>query len=134
MRPRSSTLTDHELELMRIVWERGEATVRDVYEDLLRRRRIAYTTVMTTMKTLEQKGYLNASQQNRAFLYRPARPKGQVMKDMVRQFIDRVFEGSAQPLLVHLLRERHISESDIAYIGKLVKEGTTKQTRKGAKP
>jgi BlaI family penicillinase repressor len=133
MRPRSSTLTDHELELMRIIWERGEATVRDVYEDLLRRRRIAYTTVMTTMKTLEQKGYLKSSQQDRAFLYRPARPKAKVIKDMVRQFIDRVFEGSAQPLLVHLLRERHISESDIDYIDRVVKQGNSKPTRKGEK-
>lgn len=133
MRPRSSTLTDHELELMRIIWERGEATVRDVYEDLLRRRRIAYTTVMTTMKTLEQKGYLRSSQQNRAFLYRPAQAKAKVMKDLVRHFIDRVFEGSAQPLLVHLLKERHISESDVAYIGRLVRKDNTKQTRKGDK-
>jgi BlaI family penicillinase repressor len=133
MRPRSSTLTDHELELMRIIWERGEATVRDVYEDLLRRRRIAYTTVMTTMKTLEQKGYLKSSQQDRAFLYRPARPKAKVIKDMVRQFIDRVFGGSAQPLLVHLLRERHISESDIDYIDRVVKQGNSKPTRKGEK-
>jgi predicted transcriptional regulator len=133
MRPKSSTLTDHELELMRIVWGRGEATVRDVYEDLLRRRRIAYTTVMTSMKTLEQKGYLKSSQQNRAFLYQPAQPKAKVMKDLVRHFIDRVFEGSAQPLLVHLLKERHISESDVAYIGRLVKKDNTKQMLKGDK-
>ena len=118
---------------MRIIWERGEATVRDVYEDLLQRRRIAYTTVMTTMKTLEQKGYLKTSQQNRAFLYRPAQPRAKVMKDLVRHFIDRVFEGSAQPLLVHLLKERHISQSDVRYIGRLVKGGTSKQTPKGAK-
>lgn len=118
---------------MRIIWARGEATVRDVYEELLRSRRIAYTTVMTSLKTLEQKGYLKSSQQDRAFLYRPAQPKAKVMKDLVRHFIDRVFEGSAQPLLVHLLKERHISESDVAYIGRLVKQGQSKQTRKGEK-
>ena|SRR5690348_14616710 len=129
MRPPSSTLTDHELELMRIIWERGEATVRDVYEELLRRRKVAYTTVMTAMKTLERKGYLKASQQNRAFLYRPTQPRGKVTKALVRHFIDRVFEGSAQPLLVHLLKERHISESDLAYIDRLIKE----QPRKGGR-
>ena len=130
MRPRSSALTDHELELMRIIWERGEVTVRDVYEELLRRRKVAYTTVMTTMKTLEQKKYLKVSQQNRAFLYRPAEPKGEVIKTQVRHFIDRVFEGSAQPLLVHLLRERHISESDLAYINRLMKKGNSKKSPK----
>lgn len=131
MRPRSTTLTDHELELMRIVWERGEATVRDVYEHLLRRRKVAYTTVMTTMKTLEQKGYLRASQQTRAFLYRPAESKGKVIRSLVRHFIDRVFEGSAQPLLLHLLKERHISESDLAYIDRLLREAKSKPSSKG---
>jgi predicted transcriptional regulator len=126
-------LTDHELELMRIIWERGEVTVREVYEHLLRRRRVAYTTVMTTMKTLEQKGYLKTSQQNRAFLYRPAEPKGKVIKTLVRHFIDRVFEGSAQPLLAHLLKERHISESDIAYIDRLIKEARSKPSSKGGR-
>ena len=134
MRPRSATLTDHELELMRIIWERGEVTVRDVYEHLLRRRRVAYTTVMTTMKTLEQKGYLKASQQNRAFLYKPAEPKGKVIKTLVRHFIDHVFEGSAQPLLVHLLKERHISESDLAYIDRLIKQARSKPSSKGERP
>lgn len=131
MRPRSNTLTDHELDLMRIIWDRGEATVRDVYEDLLLRRKIAYTTVMTTMKTLEQKGYLKASQQNRAFLYKPVHAEGKVVKELVRNFIQRVFDGSAQPLLVHLLREQHVSESDLAYISRLVKEGDTKRKPKG---
>lgn len=114
---------------MRIIWERGEATVRDVYEELLRRRKVAYTTVMTAMKTLERKGYLKTSQQNRAFLYRPTQPRGKVTKALVRHFIDRVFEGSAQPLLVHLLKERHISESDLAYIDRLIKEQTPKGGR-----
>ena len=58
MRPRHATLTPQELEIMKLVWERDSATVRDVYEALLERRKIAYTTVMTMMKILETKGYL----------------------------------------------------------------------------
>ena len=58
MRPKSPTLTEQELEIMKIVWARDVATVRDVYEALLERRKIAYTTVMTMMKILEQKKYL----------------------------------------------------------------------------
>ena len=65
MRPRSRTLTAQELEIMKIVWSLKTATVRDVYEDLLKRRKIAYTTVMTMMKILEDKHYLKK---------RPARP------------------------------------------------------------
>ena len=62
MRPKSPTLTAHELELMKIVWRHDEpVTVRDVYEELRQQRSVAYTTVLTNMKTLEQKGYLRAS-------------------------------------------------------------------------
>ena len=127
MRPPNTLLTGHELELMQIVWARGEVTVRDVYEDVLERRKIAYTTVMTTMKTLEHKGYLKTSQRNRAFLYRPTHSKHEIVKRMVRDFLDRVFNGSAQPLVAHLLQERHVSESDLKEITRLIAEGDRKQ-------
>src|SRR5437016_5417284 len=117
MRPKSPTLTAHELEMMRIVWshDRG-VTVRDVYEALRTRRPIAYTTVMTAMKTLEQKGYLKATQHERAYLYRPVRPKQQVIRGMVREFVDRVFNGSGRPLVVHLLEDEQLTEADLREI------------------
>src|ERR1700761_2017665 len=102
MRPKSPTLTEQELEIMKIVWAREAATVRDVYEALLEHRKVAYTTVMTMMKILEEKGFLKKSQEERAFLYRAAQPKRQVVGAMVKEFINRVFNGSAEPLLVHL--------------------------------
>jgi len=105
---------------MKIVWQRETATVRDVYEELLEHRKIAYTTVMTTMKTLEQKGYLRASQQDRAYVYRPTRPKSQVIKGMVREFVDRVFNGSAEPLVVHLLEDKQLSEADLREISRMM--------------
>src|ERR1019366_7731548 len=108
MRPPSKTLTDQELEIMKIVWERHTATVRDVYEALLERRRVAYTTVMTMMKILEHKGYLNRKQVERAYVYRPAQPKSRVIRAMVRDFVNRVFNGSAETLLVHLIEDRHL--------------------------
>ncbi len=121
MRPKSSTLTAHELELMKIVWAHGEpVTVRDVYEELRTRRPVAYTTVMTSMKTLEQKGHLKATQQDRAYLYRSARPKQQVITDMVRDFVDRVFNGSSRPLVLHLLEDSQISESDLREITRML--------------
>src|SRR5216684_1062195 len=112
MRPKSSTLTEQELEIMKIVWAREQATVRDVYEDLLKRRKIAYTTVMTMMKILEQKKYLKKSQEDRAYLYRPARPRQQVIGGMVREFLNRVFNGSAEPLLMHLVEDEKLTEKD----------------------
>lgn len=107
---------------MKLVWLRGNATVRDVYEDLLERRKIAYTSVMTMMKILESKGYLKKRRQNRAFVYRPSHPKNQVIGAMIREFIDRVFNGSAEPLLVHLVKGRHIREKDLQKIVRMVEE------------
>ncbi|HLI85356.1 MAG TPA: BlaI/MecI/CopY family transcriptional regulator [Bryobacteraceae bacterium] len=122
MRPRSKTLTGQELEIMKIVWERERATVRDVYEALLERRKVAYTTVMTMMKILEQKGFLKKSQEERAYVYRAAQPKRQVIGVMVRDFINRVFNGSAEPLLVHLVEEHHLSPKDLEEIARLRKK------------
>ncbi len=107
------TLTGPELEVMKIVWRRESATVRDVYEDLLPHRKIAYTTVMSALKTLEQKGYLRARQQERAYVYESTRPKGEVIKTMVREFVDRVFGGAARPLVVHLLEDEQLTDADL---------------------
>jgi predicted transcriptional regulator len=107
---------------MKIVWLRDSATVRDVYEALLERRKIAYTTVMTTMKILETKGYLKKRRQDRAFLYRPAHSKNRIIGSMIREFIDRVFNGSAEPLLVHLVKSRRLREDDLQRIVRMVEE------------
>jgi BlaI family penicillinase repressor len=121
MRPKSPTLTEQELEIMKIVWAREVATVRDVYEALLERRKIAYTTVMTMMKILEQKKYLLKTQEDRAYIYRPAKPKNQVIKGMVREFVNRVFNGSAEPLLVHLIEDRRLSRKDLEEIAQMIR-------------
>jgi BlaI family transcriptional regulator, penicillinase repressor len=122
MRPSSATLTPQELELMKIVWQKGEATVRDVYETLLERRKIAYTTVMTMMRVLEKKGHVKARRENRAFVYRATRPERQVVRSMVREFVNRVFNGSAQPLLVHLVEDQHLSPKELEELERLIRE------------
>jgi predicted transcriptional regulator len=122
MRSKSPTLTEQELEIMKVVWTRERATVRDVYEVLLERRKIAYTTVMTMMKILEEKKYLKKSQEDRAYLYRPVKPKNQVIQSMVREFLDRVFNGSAEPLLLHLLEDQKLSEKDLREISRMIRK------------
>lgn len=107
---------------MKIVWLHETSTVRDVYEKLLEKRKIAYTTVMTMMKVLEQKKYLKKTQTERAYVYRPAQPKRQVIGDMVRDFVNRVFNGSASPLLVHLVEEHELSREDLEEIAHLRKK------------
>jgi predicted transcriptional regulator len=123
MRPRKPTLTNQELEIMKTVWELDRpATVRDVYEALLDRRKIAYTTVMTMMNILEGKGYLKKRQQDRAFVYSPAEAKSKVIRGMVREFVDRVFNGSAEPLLMHLVEDEGLTGKELAEIARMARK------------
>jgi predicted transcriptional regulator len=122
MRQRHPTLTPQELAIMKVVWRLDKATVRDVYQALRDRREIAYTTVMTMMKILEEKGYLKKTRVDRAYLYRPARPRHQVLGAMVRDFVDRVFDGAAAPLLVHLARDARLSREDRELIRRIAEE------------
>lgn len=122
MKSPKSTLTGQELEIMKVVWQLETATVRQVYEKLLEHRRIAYTTVMTMMNILEQKGYLKKRQDDRAYVYRPSQPQKQVIRSMVREFVNRVFNGSAEPLLVHLVEDQHLSSEDLEEIRKTIEK------------
>ena len=115
-------MTEQELEIMKVVWQLESATVRDVYEALRQRRKIAYTTVMTMMNILQQKQYLKRRREERAYLYQPTRPKKQVIKAMVREFVNRVFNGSAQPLLMQLVEDRRLSEKDLREIARMIRE------------
>ena len=124
MRTKSRTLTEQELEIMKVVWKLQTATVRDVYEALLRRRKIAYTTVMTMMNILEEKGYLKKRAEDKAHVYRPAQAKAKVIRAMVKEFVQRVFNGSAEPLLVQLVRDRHLSPEELAKIARAIKESS----------
>jgi BlaI family transcriptional regulator, penicillinase repressor len=122
MRPTSRTLTAQELEIMKIIWELPSATVRDVYEALLKRRRIAYTTVMTMMNILEEKGYLKKRAHDRAYVYQATRPKAQVLKAMVQDFVERVFNGAPDALLVQLVKDKKLSEKELREMLRTIEE------------
>src|SRR5512134_1458662 len=112
MRPKSETLTGQELEIMKVIWSLGQATVREVYHQLRERRTVAYTTVQTMMNILETKGHLRKEPGAKARVYVPVRPQQAVVRSMVREFVNRVFDGSARPLLVHLLKEKGLTERE----------------------
>lgn len=107
---------------MKVVWDLQTATVRDVYEALLRRRKIAYTTVMTMMNILETKKYLRKRAQGRAYVYQAARPRSQVIKAMVRDFVDRVFNGFAEPLLIQLVKDHRLSKEELEDLARTIEE------------
>ena len=117
-----SKLTDAELEIMHVVWELDGGTVRQVHERLNQQRPLAYTTVMTMMNILEEKGHLTRSKQGRAYRYEPIRPKSQVISGMVEDFVGKVFEGSARPLVLSLVQDRKLSKKDLEEIARIIEE------------
>jgi BlaI family penicillinase repressor len=117
-----SGLGTRELAVMKVVWRFEEASVREVYETLRKQRPVAYTTVMTMMGTLEAKGYLKKRPDGRAFRYRPARPQGRVITSLVREFVDRVFDGASRPLLAHLVVQGRLTKEEREELKRLIDE------------
>ena len=117
-----SGLGARELAIMKVVWRLEDASVREVYETLRRQRPVAYTTVMTMMGTLETKGYLKKRADGRAFRYRPAHPERRIITFLVREFVDRVFDGASQPLLAHLVTDTRLTKADREELKRLIDE------------
>ena len=122
MRPKSETLTAQELAIMKVIWRLGQATVRDVHDALQEHKSVAYTTVQTMMNILETKGHLRKQPGDKAQIYAPVRPQKMVVKSMVREFVDRVFDGSARPLLVHLMKDKGLTERERRELKRLLEE------------
>jgi BlaI family transcriptional regulator, penicillinase repressor len=122
MRKPSNTLTAQELAIMKVVWRLDTPTVRAVYEALRKTRPIAYTTVMTMMNVLEDKGYLAKKSNGRAHVYTPTKPRHQVVGAMVRDFVDRVFDGASAALLVHLAKDSRLTERQRKAVQKIIEE------------
>lgn len=117
-------LTAQELAVMKVVWRLGNATVRDVHGALQATRPLAYTTVLTMMRTLEGKGFLARDESTgRAHVYTSTRSQRQVVGGLVRDFVERVFDGAAQPLVMHLVHDRRLSDEERAEIVRLMEGG-----------
>jgi len=122
IKPRKNLPTGQELAIMKVLWQREKATVREVYEELRKQRPLAYTTVLTMMGILEHKGYVKKTAGARAYIYSPTRPQEQVVGGLVKDFVGRVFDGSAQPLLVHLIETGDLSMQELQDLRRLLRE------------
>jgi len=116
-RKRSPVLTDHELRLMEVLWQSQKATVAEVTANV-GTPPLAYNTVLTTLRTLEQKGYVTHDEDGRAFVYRPRIHRTQAADSAVRQLLRRFFGNSPGQLAVSLLDDTKLSEADLARIQK----------------
>ena len=115
-------LTRNELEIARIVWERGEGTVRQIHESLPAGRGVDFTTVQTWLRRLEQKGYLRTRLEGRVRVYSPRVRPRTVIRETVDDLISRLFAGNSLPLMQHLIEDRGISAEDISSLRDLLDE------------
>lgn len=116
-------LTDLELEVMKVIWDGSPCTVREVHERLQASRPLAYTTVLTVVGILEQKGHLQrAGKEGRAHTYVPTQERRAVVTAMVKEFVGRLFDGSARPLLLNLAEEKELTQEDLAALAEFVAE------------
>jgi len=111
-----------ELQIMNVVWDQGKATVHDVKEALAHRRKPAYSTILTMMRKLEAKGYLQHDIDERTYVYRPTISRQAVRHSVLGDILNRLFEGSPSLLLTSLVEQNRISEREFCEIRKLIKE------------
>jgi predicted transcriptional regulator len=102
-----------ELEIARVVWSLGEASVRDVLAGLPQDRNMDFSTVQTYLRRLHAKGYLRARRVGRMNIYTPAVRPTNVVRDVVDDLLNRLFEGQALPLVQHLIAERGLTDEEI---------------------
>jgi predicted transcriptional regulator len=119
-RKKSQTLTEAELPIMEVLWDKGVATVSEVAEGLAKDRAVAYNTVLTLMRILERKGYVQHTKDGRAFVYQPVVGRGEASRTAVRQLLNRFFNDSPELLVLNLLREENINQQEIERLRGLI--------------
>ena len=115
-------LGDLQLRIMKILWERGEASVAEVLDGLDTEAALAYTTVATMLRKMETRGLVAHRVSGRSFIYRSKVQAGEVSRSMANHFVDRLFEGSLLEAVNHLLNTREVSREELVELERLITE------------
>ena len=121
-RKKLSTLTDLETDIMNIVWEKGKVTVRDVYETLRETRPLAYTTVLTVLGTLTDKGVVHREMKDRTYVYRPKISHKEAVSRNLQYVAGKFFEGSARSLAAHMIESEKLSRQELEELHRMIEE------------
>lgn len=126
-RPRHENPTPAELEVLQIIWERGPSTVREVMNVLNKQRPRAYTSVMSLMNVMAEKGLLVQKPKGRAFVYKAKVTREKTLTSMVRDLLNRAFDGSASALVTHLLQHTEPTTEELDEIRKAIADFQRKE-------
>ena len=113
---------DVELGILAIVWDKEEATVQDVLDEILKKRKVAYTSVMTMMRNLAAKGVLKFRTEGRTYVYSAAIQPDTIRRGLLKETVDNVFKGSPVELVQNLFKTEKLSEAEIEEIKKLIED------------
>jgi BlaI family penicillinase repressor len=116
------TPTERELEILKILWDRGEASVRDVYEQMRQTTPIVQNTVQAFLRTMEDKGLVRHRVEGRSFIYKPVVPRAQTTKQLTTEFVEHVFDGAIDQLVETAFSHRTPSEAELTRLEELVAE------------
>jgi len=119
--------SDFELAILRVLWRRGPATVRQIHEDLLQERQQGYTTVLKTMQIMLEKGLLERDDSDKSHVYRPALAEQETQAGMLRDMLAKVFGGSTRKLVMAALKESPMSAAEEAELKALLEAGRRKR-------
>ena len=113
--------TDRELEALKVLWERGETTVRDLCDALNERgAELAYTTVLSLLQVMEQKGLVAHRRDGKAYVYAPRIDRTKTFRSLAGGFFDRVFDGAVDEYLVHALESRELNAAELAELETMI--------------
>lgn len=127
MPPRKSpTLTEAELRLMDVLWQKGSATVHQVMEALPEKPSLAYNSVLTTIRILEKKGYVKHVKDGRAHIYLPLIGRKEATRFEVRNLVSRFFQNSHEALVLNILEDQNIDADELKRLNELVERGSEK--------
>jgi predicted transcriptional regulator len=121
---KSNTLTEAELRLMKILWRRGDSAVTDLVAAMPEGETLAYNSVLTTIRILEQKGYVEHRQEGRAFVYRPCIAEHEASRSEVRHVLNRFFGNSRELLLLSLLDDEDLSLDELQRLKDAIRNAT----------
>jgi predicted transcriptional regulator len=128
---KSNTLTEAELRLMKILWRRGESAVTDLVEALPEGQQLAYNSVLTTIRILEQKGYVEHRQEGRAFVYQASVAENEASRTEVRNVLNRFFGDSREKLVLSLLGDEGISAEELGRLRDAIRNSTPDKENAG---
>jgi BlaI family penicillinase repressor len=120
IRRKTERLTPLELEIMEVLWETGAANVQAVQQRL--KRELAYTTVQTMLNILHRKGKVKRALKDRAYFYKPAVSRRQVVRQAVNDLVEHLFGGSVENLVMSLVETKHLTPEKLTRLNKLLKE------------